>query len=386
MNTQEFNIGRSETNQIIINDQQVSKQHAKLIISPTNQATIVDLSSTNGTFVNGKQVTEQLLKMGDKVTLGNIPLNWETYVFDKTGIVTPSNNKKKNNKIVWLILVGAMVASIIFKTIEHFVINPKKAPSEIEAPKPWDLKNDSITYSISCLRDSNMGGQIIEFMSDAKNRLFNLEGVEVTLEEEQQVGEEIKAQIDANEKYSESPEYKGRIDGIMYKLLAQMPQRRFNYKWFVIESEQLNAFTAGGYIFVYTGMIDFAQNDDELACILGHEIYHNELGHIQNKLKEIKFMQNRLGILANVAMMANSMLTQSFNQENEAYCDMYGLDLAVKAGYNGCAGIDLWKRMSENDEEKTLAGQLLRSHPYGIERANCTHKHIERNYHASCTP
>jgi predicted Zn-dependent protease len=164
-----------------------------------------------------------------------------------------------------------------------------------------------------------------------------------------------------------------------------MPTKRFNYEWHIINAKEINAFTAGGQIFITTGIIDFAKSDDELACVIGHEIYHNELGHITDKLREMKMANNILGDgLGEIAMVASNLLTGSFNQENEAYCDMYGLDLAVKAGYNGCSAIDLWQRMSENENSKDEISKLFRSHPYSADRSNCIHHHIDQNYKEKC--
>jgi predicted Zn-dependent protease len=47
----------------------------------------------------------------------------------------------------------------------------------------------------------------------------------------------------------------------------------------------VNAFcTPGGYIFVYTGLIKMAENEDQLASVIGHEIAHAELRHSVKKL------------------------------------------------------------------------------------------------------
>ncbi len=53
----------------------------------------------------------------------------------------------------------------------------------------------------------------------------------------------------------------------------------------VHDDEIINAFcTPGGYIFVYTGLIKMAKNEDQLAAVIGHEIAHAELRHSVKKL------------------------------------------------------------------------------------------------------
>lgn len=52
------------------------------------------------------------------------------------------------------------------------------------------------------------------------------------------------------------------------------------------DDEIVNAFcTPGGYIFVYTGLIKLAKNEDQLAAVIGHEIAHAELRHSVKKLQ-----------------------------------------------------------------------------------------------------
>jgi pSer/pThr/pTyr-binding forkhead associated (FHA) protein len=51
-------------------DAQVSRQHARLDFQ-SGQWLITDLNSTNGTYVNGKQIRQQVLRAGDEIRLGN---------------------------------------------------------------------------------------------------------------------------------------------------------------------------------------------------------------------------------------------------------------------------------------------------------------------------
>ena len=249
------------------------------------------------------------------------------------------------------------------------------------------LKINKLVYDISCLVDETEGGKLIKVMKDAKKEFLGVYSVKVEVKEEEEVGLGVKKEIDEEYEYSSDPKYTSRVNKVFSDLMAQLDTPRLNYKIYVVESETVNALTAGGQIFIFTGIIDFAANDDELACIIGHEIYHNELGHIGDKLKELKVARNWLGEgLGDIAYYVNSILTTSFNQENEVYSDLYGLDLAVKAGYNGCAGIDFWQRMQEKEEpgSKSLFDKFSRSHPFSAERVNCNKKHIDLNYYHQC--
>jgi chromosome segregation ATPase len=67
--TRRTRIGRGPDNDLLVEAQYISRNHAVVMAGPVN-TTIEDLGSTNGVFVNGKRVTRQSLKDGDRVTIG----------------------------------------------------------------------------------------------------------------------------------------------------------------------------------------------------------------------------------------------------------------------------------------------------------------------------
>lgn len=69
MNTHEFTMGRHPDNQGCVDDQGISRYHAK-IVRDNAEYTIEDLNSSNGTYVNGVAVQRAELKNGDTLQLG----------------------------------------------------------------------------------------------------------------------------------------------------------------------------------------------------------------------------------------------------------------------------------------------------------------------------
>ena len=69
-------VGRAATSDIVLDEQFVSSTHARLV--PRGQFYFVeDLGSTNGTFVNEKQVTEAQLKMDSRLRIGETTFRYE---------------------------------------------------------------------------------------------------------------------------------------------------------------------------------------------------------------------------------------------------------------------------------------------------------------------
>lgn len=70
-------IGRNSDNDVCLDDPTVSGLHAK-IISFFRPTYVQDQRSTNGTFVNGKRITEHTLQPGDVITVGTHKIVFET--------------------------------------------------------------------------------------------------------------------------------------------------------------------------------------------------------------------------------------------------------------------------------------------------------------------
>src|SRR6476619_7360273 len=65
-------IGRSSDCEIPIKEEDISRNHARLMVEADGRVKVVDLGSTNGTFVNRKKVKEAIyLDNGDQLRCGN---------------------------------------------------------------------------------------------------------------------------------------------------------------------------------------------------------------------------------------------------------------------------------------------------------------------------
>ena len=73
-------LGREATNQIQLHDTEVSRHHARLDRGSDGNWTLVDLSSSNGSFVNSQRVNKHHLTSGDRVQLGSTLM-----IFSATG-------------------------------------------------------------------------------------------------------------------------------------------------------------------------------------------------------------------------------------------------------------------------------------------------------------
>jgi predicted Zn-dependent protease len=241
-------------------------------------------------------------------------------------------------------------------------------------------------HDLSCYDNGTLFG------NDLENSLLG--SIEVSVSEELEVGKAVYDEMVGQYTIRTSGVQYDKVYSIMSRLMAQIikfnnPTDHSNfgkyksyYKIYVIESDEINAFTAGARIFITTGIYNFCKNDSELACIIGHEISHNELGHISKKIKRQK-ATSIFGGLGDLAYIVGSIMTTPFGQIDEGHCDMFGMDLAKAVGFAPCNTVDLWERMAENSGDKSFM-DLFSSHPYSGDRAKCAENHLKENYKLIC--
>ena len=71
----ELTLGRQSTNDIVVMDERASRKHAIVRLQPDGSVVMTDLGSSNGTLVNGKRVSGELvLKLGDVMQIGSTSL------------------------------------------------------------------------------------------------------------------------------------------------------------------------------------------------------------------------------------------------------------------------------------------------------------------------
>lgn len=208
-------------------------------------------------------------------------------------------------------------------------------------------------------------------------------GVVVTTEEEMKAAEETKKQVEDNYKFSDDAQKLKALNLLLNILLDARPNshRDLKYHIFLLESDEVNAFTFGGDIFVSSAIIDKCNTVSELAFVIAHEIGHNEMRDINRTLVRMK----AAGQFGQILLVAKQLTTISWNQFNELRADAYGLNLVYAAGYDPCTAIDFWKKLAkEFHENPDDFEKMFRTHPYSQDRANCAKQHIKRVFGIDC--
>ncbi len=139
------------------------------------------------------------------------------------------------------------------------------------------------------------------------------------------------------------------------------------------EPDTINAFAmAGARVGIYTGLLKVAQDQDQLATVIGHEIAHVTKQHsLQRINRELTTQAGVVGVNAVLgggaatgqvlSMGAQMGLSLPFSRGNETEADVEGLEYMAAAGFNPRAAITLWQNMAKSN--KLGPPQFLSTHP-----------------------
>lgn len=143
----------------------------------------------------------------------------------------------------------------------------------------------------------------------------------------------------------------------------------FPWEVYIIRSDTtLNAFAApGGYIFVYTGLIKFLDNKDDLAGVLGHEMAHADRRHSTEQLTKaygISFLlEALLGTNQNtIANILASLVSLKFSRDDESEADKYSVIYLCNTPYAANAAASFFTKLI-NEGNAAAPPTFLSTHP-----------------------
>ena len=160
------------------------------------------------------------------------------------------------------------------------------------------------------------------------------------------------------------PEY-NRVRAVMQRLVPQVGAFRpdaaqWPWQLVLINEDTVNAHVmAGGKITFYTGLIrKLKLSDDEIAAVMGHEMAHALREHTREKMSQaaagdlaISIGGALLGVGEGGQQLAGLgkqlALDLPFSRGMESEADLYGLELAARAGYDPRAAVTLWQKMAQ---------------------------------------
>jgi beta-barrel assembly-enhancing protease len=189
---------------------------------------------------------------------------------------------------------------------------------------------------------------------------------------EVQLGQEEDQQIVESSVIETDPLLNAYVSGVAENLWGQVARKDVPYSIKIIKDDDINSFaTMGGFVYVYEGLVDFVQSDDELASVIGHETGHIERRHVITENSKAQILNILFGIASifspliyNFGGLAEAGLMAKVSRENEIQADRYGLQLMSRAGYDPDSMVTMMAHLGiEGDEHDDLVSKYLEDHP-----------------------
>ena len=107
----------------------------------------------------------------------------------------------------------------------------------------------------------------------------------LTIGEERLIGQKILYSVRRDLHILDDPDISQYINRLGSQVLKVVGPQYFDYRFYVVQSEQFNAFAApAGMVFFYSGLIEAMHKEDELVSVLAHEIGHVASRHLAQRL------------------------------------------------------------------------------------------------------
>jgi Zn-dependent protease with chaperone function len=192
-----------------------------------------------------------------------------------------------------------------------------------------------------------------------------------------QIGQQQDRQIQDAYTIIKDPLENAWVNDVAHRLWAQVARKDVPYSIKILDAADVNSFTTiGGFIYVNEGLLDFAQSDDELAGVIGHETGHNEREHVKTLANKSQILNILMGIGAlfspiiwRFGQLAEAGIIAKWSREDEAQADAYSVLLMSRAGYDPYAMVTFMQHLQATQKEGNgIVDRFFADHPAAPER------------------
>ncbi|MBP7089088.1 MAG: M48 family metalloprotease [Candidatus Omnitrophica bacterium] len=211
-------------------------------------------------------------------------------------------------------------------------------------------------------------------------------------EREVTLGRNLAKKINEEYKISTNPYDIERIDKIADKILAVIERKELNYYFYIIledekGKEETNAFSIpGGHVYIFKGLLNLLDKDDDLAFVIAHEV-----GHIVSR-HHIKRLQAAMGynflIIASIGVQNDSrfnsglsfalaQILMGYSREDELNADELAVKYCKDAGFDPLASLGTLEKINQENKKNIQPLSYFQTHPYLSQRV----RHIKEILH-----
>lgn len=187
-------------------------------------------------------------------------------------------------------------------------------------------------------------------------------------------------ELRANTPVARDPALQARLARVATPIVRATGRDDLQWEFVVFDSQDLNAFVLpNGKVGVFRGLMEFAQDDDELGAVVGHEAAHLLARHPAERVSQqlaaevgVTLAQLVFGgengenaeLIAGVfGLGATYGVLLPYSRAHELEADRLGVGLMEKAGFDPTAAVRFWDRMIAREDRQGAPPEVLSTHP-----------------------
>jgi predicted Zn-dependent protease len=212
----------------------------------------------------------------------------------------------------------------------------------------------------------------------------------VSEDQEVQLGRQNAEQINSQIPLVRDPIVTNYVRDLGLSIARTTPRADLDWQFFVVNSREVNAFALpGGFIYVNRGLIERAQDLDELAGALGHEIGHVVRRHSVQQMEKQTVANLAVGLGCTLTRICNSDVARAaiqvggaalfarYSRTDEAEADSEAVLNVIAAGLDPHGIPVLFRRLIEERRTAPLRiAAFFASHPLEEDRIVATEREI----------
>jgi len=200
----------------------------------------------------------------------------------------------------------------------------------------------------------------------------------ITTSKEIKLGKSISDKIEEHYGVLNDIESQSRVEKIGKKIASLSSRQEITYHFDILDEDEPNAVSLpGGYIYINKGLFEKLETDDQVACVLAHEMAHIEARHSINRLqKALGYKALQIIVIQNAessrtktnTTRAINELFLAYSREDEFEADKLSLRYLSEAGYNPYATLEVLEVLKQIKKEKPIERMHAKTHPYVYDR------------------
>lgn len=244
-------------------------------------------------------------------------------------------------------------------------------PDHPQAPEFLQLADQNLAKYQEHLQAEITGNAIANIFTGALGFILTgnifgplsaLETTMLLLQGETGIGEQIAGQVKDQIPLLEDEEVLQYVTEIGEKLVKVTGRNDFQYEFYIIMDDELNAFALpGGKVFVNIGAILETESEAELAGLLAHELSHAVLSHGFVLVTQGNLTANIVGNIPYIGGLATNLIVLNYSREMEVEADLLGTRILTNSGYAADGVRNLMAILAKDDEPSPPA--WLSTHP-----------------------